>query len=144
MSDRENAMLLAELDDLADQDTATAVIIKVGLALGHMLRGDFSAERDWALEAAKSASQLGDRRLYGAAATVRGLGIMMGATAAGVPIGTKEEAFASLVEAAAIVDSLPDHDVVADIDALAVLGSAEFLLERYSDAERHMRRVLAL
>jgi DNA-binding CsgD family transcriptional regulator len=142
--DEANALLLAELDGLADQDSNTAAIIKVGLALGHMLRGDFAAERDWALEAAKTASQLGDRPLYGAALTVRGLGIMMGATVAGVPIGTKEEAFAGLVEACMIVDALPDQDVVADIDALAVLGSAEFLLERYGDAERHMRRVLAL
>jgi DNA-binding CsgD family transcriptional regulator len=139
-----NAILLAELDTLTDEDGATATIIKLGLAFGYMLRGDHSAERDWTREATQTAAGLGDRSLYGSALTVRGLAIMMGGRAAGAPVGSVDEAMRCLTDAAEIIDSLTDQEFIEHIDAFAVLGSAELLIERYTEAERHLERVLAV
>ncbi len=136
-----NAMLLAELDDLADTEGATAIIIKTGLAFGYMLRGDFTAERDWTDEAVSTARALGDPLLLGSALTVHALGIMMGLrTASGS--GTREVVLACLAEAGAIADRLTDPELVEHIDAYAVLGSAEFMVEHYPAAERHLSRIL--
>jgi DNA-binding CsgD family transcriptional regulator len=139
-----NAMLRAELDDLPDPAGATAVIIKVGLASGYMLGGGFTAERDWAAEAVATAREVGDQPLLAAARTVQALGILMGVRAAGGPAPDRRHAVAYLAEAAAIVDALPDPALVDHIDAFATLGSAEYLVERMADAERHLTRLLRI
>ena len=133
-----NAMLLAELDDLADPESATAIIIKTGLAFGYMLRGDFASERDWAAEAVATARALGDPLLLGASLTAEALGIVMGLRG----VGTRDSALECLTEAASIADGLTDPELVEHIDAYAVLGSAEFMVERYPAAERHLSRIL--
>ena len=45
-------------------------------------------------------------------------------------------------QTAALVDSLPDNDLTALCEPLALLGRAEAFLEHYPDAERHAERGL--
>jgi len=139
-----NAMLRAELDDLAGEANPAAAIIKIGLALGQMLRGGLAAERDWAGEAAATALELGDHPLRAAALTIQALSVLMGVRMAGAAAGTRGSALEGLREAAGIIDSLPDPELVDHIDAFGLLGSAEFMTERLGEAERHLRRCLRI
>ncbi|HKS99252.1 MAG TPA: AAA family ATPase [Rugosimonospora sp.] len=137
-----NALLLAGMADLPDRDSAAAVIIRIGLAHGGILRGDFATERDWAGEAAAMARRLGDRPLHAAALAVRALGILMGVRAGQAPIGIADEAPALARAAAVIVDDLSDEQLVEYVDGLAILGPAELMLGQLVEAERHQKRML--
>jgi ATP/maltotriose-dependent transcriptional regulator MalT len=137
-----NALLLAEMADVPNQDSTAAVIIKIGLAHGGMLRGDFATERDWAGEAAATARRLADRPLHAAALAVQALGSLMGVRAGGAAIGTVEEAREFAGTAAKIMDGLPDEQLIEHVDGLAILGAAELMLERLAEAERHQKRML--
>jgi ATP/maltotriose-dependent transcriptional regulator MalT len=133
-----HALLLAELADLAEPDSRAGVIIRIGLASGYLLGGSFHTEREWAREAAESAERLGDPPLRAAALAIQALAILMGAdTGAG---DRNAVAAAGVREAALAMDALPDGQVAGHTIPMLALGWCELFLERYADAERHLRR----
>ena len=139
-----HALLLAELEDVADPDSRATVIIKLGLASGYLLNGGVRAERDWAGEAARTADRLGEPRLRAAALALRGLAILMGK---GPDAGTGdrvEVAAADLSAAALAMDALPDGQLAGQTVPMLALGWAELFLERYADAERHLTRAMGV
>jgi DNA-binding CsgD family transcriptional regulator/tetratricopeptide (TPR) repeat protein len=137
-----DAMLRAELDNVAERSGTAAVLLRIDLAVGSMYQGRFAAEQDWTAEAVATARQLGDQPLLGAVLAVRALGILMGVRVAGIPLAPRESALELLTEAATIIDSQPDRRLVDYIEAVARLGLGEYIVERFDDAERHMTRIL--
>ena len=58
--------------------------------------------------------------------------------------GPVSEAAAHRAQAAALVDSLPDDQLAAHLDALTNMSAADLYLHRYADAEAHANRGLQL
>jgi DNA-binding NarL/FixJ family response regulator len=131
------ALLMRELDGLVDSDAAATAMVKVELAAGRLMRGDFTADRDWAREAMVIARRLGDRCLLAAA-----LGMCVLHDFSDASIG--DHSFALLDEAAELVDALPDSDLARHVTAVVHVGWAEMHLERIDDALRHLDRGLRL
>ena len=65
---------------------------------------------------------------------MRALGLLMRA-------GSRGTALADLATAAAIADGLTDPQLLDHVDAFATLGSAEFMVELFDTAERHLTRI---
>jgi DNA-binding CsgD family transcriptional regulator len=131
------ALLLRELDGLIDSNSAATAMVKLELAAGRLMRGDITAERDWAQEAMVIARRLGDRSLLAAA-----LGMCVLNDFSDASIG--DQSFFLLDEAAELVDSLPDSDLARHVTAAVHVGWAEMHLERIDDALRHLDRGLQL
>lgn len=135
------ALLLRELACLADSDvdsgSAATAMLTLELAAGRLMRGDFTADGDWAQEAIVAARRLGDRSLLAAA-----LGLCVLNDCSDASIG--DQSFSLIDEAAALVDSLPDSDLARHVTAAVHVGWAEMHLERIDDALRHLDRGLRL
>ena len=130
--DAAHARLLCAFDALPDRDGAVAAALQVELAADALYDSDFAAMRRWARAAAGTARGSSDRGLLTISTALLcfaeyGLG----------DIAAAEQARA---ESAALLDALPDEELVARLDAAHYLGFAEYFCEHYEDAARHMRR----
>ena len=131
------ALLRQEIDRLGDQGTAAQrVSLCLELALTAVLANHYAATRPdiaWALETARATGDaLGE-------ATALAFGAF-----GEICTGQAEVARTSASEAARLVDGLPDIALVDEREALSMLGWAEILLERFTDAERHLARSRAI
>ncbi|WP_246489884.1 helix-turn-helix transcriptional regulator [Kutzneria kofuensis] len=131
------ALLLHELDGLADPDSVAAALLKLELAAGRLTRGDFTTHHPWAYEALAIARHHSDRALL---ATAMGMCVLNGLLDGTVDSQT----FASLDETSAVVDALPDGDLSRHLEATVWLGWSEMFLERPAEALRHLDRGLRL
>ena len=92
--------------------------------------------RRWATAAADTARAHGDSGLIAVAAALLCF--------AEYGLGHAEAAERARAESAARLDALPDEQLAARLDASNYLGFAEFFCQRYEDAERHLRRGIAV
>jgi DNA-binding CsgD family transcriptional regulator/tetratricopeptide (TPR) repeat protein len=136
------ALLLGELNrlgesDLGDRDTAATAMLKLELAAGRLIHGDFSTDQDCAQEAMVIARRLGDRCLLAAALGMCALNDLSDASIV-------ERSFCWLDESADLVDAVADSELARHITAAVHLGWAEMHFERIDDALRHLERGLRL
>ncbi len=131
-----HARLLAALEALGDRDEAAVAALHAELAADALYDSDFDAMRDWASRALETAQRLEDRGLEALAG-----GLLCFAE---YNRGDAAAAEAARVRTAALLDALPDDQLVMRLDAPYYFGFAEYFCERYDDAIRHLRRGIAL
>ena len=102
--------------------SADAVALMIELSADGLPAGDFDAMRVWAERAVAAARPLGDRPLLAAAAAVRAW--------ASATAGDGESAQEHCDEATDLIDQLSD-EVLARLDALANLATADLFLDRF-------------
>ncbi|MFJ5260163.1 LuxR C-terminal-related transcriptional regulator [Streptomyces sp. NPDC088387] len=113
---------------------ASELIIEFGLV--HVLRGSHEQARDLLAEAVRTPGATGDTEA--ADRTVLRVLSALCATHA----GDLTEAGAEVDRCVRLVDALPDPLAGRTPETLALLGSAELYLERFTDAARHLHRGL--
>ncbi|BBC30079.1 LuxR family transcriptional regulator [Streptomyces graminofaciens] len=119
-------------------DLSPADSVELGLELGSSAphASSYPDVRDDVVRTLELARSLGDEVAEAGALAVTALGeAYEGNTAAAAEAADR---------AAALIDSLTDHDLAGLCEPLARLGWAEAFLERYADAERHAERGLAI
>jgi DNA-binding CsgD family transcriptional regulator len=127
--------LTAALNGLSDASSPQAVELMLHLASGDFYRMDYAGMYGW-----------GERALYVARAlgeplTAASLAVLAVAAAFTGPTSLAE---AHRVQAAALVDALPDDQLAHCLDALTNLSAADLYLHRYADAESHAGRGLRI
>ncbi|GIJ55086.1 helix-turn-helix transcriptional regulator [Virgisporangium aurantiacum] len=134
----EPARVLAhrELGALPPGARAGRAALHAELALNAFLRADYAAIRGHAGAAHTHAVAAGDSAARAYAAALMALGEHAA--------GRTGRAVAHLVEAAAIVDALPDGVLAGALPAVVALALAGYHLDRHADAIRHARRGLDL
>jgi DNA-binding CsgD family transcriptional regulator/tetratricopeptide (TPR) repeat protein len=130
------ALLLRELAALPDHAAPQAAILQLGLASADQMAGDIEASCRWGEQALVVARRFQDRPLHAAV-----LGFLANACCLAGEIGRAMEC---ATEAAAVVDGLPDGELVRRLPAIGWLGWSELSLERHDAALRHLTRGLAL
>jgi DNA-binding CsgD family transcriptional regulator len=130
--DAAHARLLDALEALDDRRGAAAAALHAELAADALYDSDFDAMRQWAARAAETARQLGDRGLEALATALLCF--------AEYNRGDAEAAAAAREQCAALIDALPDDQLMLRLDAPYYFGFAEFFCEHYDDAIRHLRR----
>ncbi len=134
--DAAHARLLHALDELGDQDSAAAAALHAELAADALYDSDFEAMRQWATRAAETAKRLEDRGLEALATALLCF--------AEYNRGDPKAAGAAREKCAALIDALPDDQLMLRLDAPYYFGFAEYFCEHYDDAIRHLRRGINL
>ena len=131
------ARLEATLRALPDERGPEAAVLMLSMARDAFYGMDYAEMRAWAGRAHAAARELGDHGLMGSALGAHAL--------ASTFDGAIEEAQAIRVEAATLVDSLSDDDVVRHLDlAINALAGAEILLDHPDAAGARIERGLAV
>jgi DNA-binding NarL/FixJ family response regulator/tetratricopeptide (TPR) repeat protein len=130
------ALLLAELPALGDQEIIAAAAVRYELGCGELTGGDLALSRGWAEEALAALQGGGPAGLR---AAVLGLLAIVEVTSGDVP-----NALAHLAGGAALLDGMLDGELEQRLDAALWVGCGEFFLERHDSALRHLDRGLAL
>jgi DNA-binding NarL/FixJ family response regulator len=128
--------LLRALDDMREPQSGAAGALQAELAADALFDTDFAAMARWAELARTTARGLGDEALTAVAAALLCF--------ACYGQGELQAAERARVEAAALLDGLPDARLAMRLDAPYYLGFAEFFCERYDDAITHLRRGIAV
>ncbi|MEV6240933.1 AAA family ATPase [Lentzea sp. NPDC051838] len=123
------AMLRTEWRRIADTDAHSAAVLQVALLAGRSVEREREPGREEVAEVIASAREVDDPTLLATALSVATL------------VDLRAD---RLDEAAALVDGLPDGDLVRDIDAVFWLGWAEASADRLTAAGRHVGRGLRL
>ncbi len=130
-----HARLTATLSGLSDASSPQAVELMLHLAAGDFYRMDYEGMHGWGERALAVARALGEPL------TAASLAVLAVAAAFTGPVS---EAEAHRSQAAALVDSLPDDQLAAHLDALTNMSAADLYLHRYADAAAHADRGLQL
>ncbi len=128
--------LAGALHGIADRGSSDAVALMIDLAMNGFWRADYGSMLEWAERTVDAARPLGDPPLLAAALAILALADSMQ--------GKAERAEADRSEAASLVESLSDEELARRIDAAAWLSGAELYLDRYSEADAHASRALAV
>ena len=134
--DAAHARLLHALEALEDQEGAAAAALHAELAADALYDSDFEAMRQWAARAAETARRREDRGLEALATALLCF--------AEYNRGDPAAAEAARRQCAALIDALPDDQLMLRLDAPYYFGFAEFFCEHYDDAIRHLRRGINL
>ncbi len=134
--DAAHARLLDALESLGDQDSAAAAALHAELAADALYDSDFEAMREWAGRAAATARALSDRGLEALATALLCF--------AEYNRGDAAAAEQACAQAAALIDALPDDQLMMRLDAPYYFGFAAYFCEHYDDAIRHLRRGINL
>ena len=130
------ARLESTLETLDDPASAEAVALMISLALDSFYRPTLGGWRPWIDRAIELAPQLEDRPLNAAAHAVAAILCSFTSEIA--------DGHSYRVEAAALVDAMPDDELAARLDAVAYLCGAEAYLERFDEAIAHGERAVAI
>ncbi|MQA75542.1 MAG: AAA family ATPase, partial [Solirubrobacterales bacterium] len=128
--DRAQALLLAPLEELPERGAPEAAELRAELAYGCFFSADWRGMRRWAQQALNTPPP--ERSLGAAATAVLAL--------ADYALADTAAARELIPEAAASVDALSNAELAGRLEALCWLGWAEFCLEQYPAAARHMQR----
>ncbi|MGH3798596.1 MAG: helix-turn-helix transcriptional regulator [Pseudonocardiaceae bacterium] len=126
------ALLLRELSSLSGADGRHVAALKLELASGGLLAGEFTIDLVVTEQAAELARRHDDRALEAVAAGLSALG--------NYAAGNVARAVDQVVSAALLVDGLTTGELAARLDATVWLGWSETLLERHHSALRHFDR----
>ncbi|MBV9383049.1 MAG: helix-turn-helix domain-containing protein [Streptosporangiaceae bacterium] len=130
------ALLEAELASPRAAATAESVPLAIEYGAVALLSGDFPAARQELAAAAARARRRGDRVREAWTLATSGFGEIYEGNA-GVSAAAADAA-------AALADTLSDSELAAEPECLAILGWAELFLERFADADRHLRRGVSI
>jgi DNA-binding NarL/FixJ family response regulator len=131
-----HARLVGAWDALADEDTPEAISLQIELAIDGFYERDLDHAITMAEQALRTAQDLDDAPLIGAAAAA----LALAESAAGhIPAAREHHALA-----VAVVDALPDAQLAPWMEALYYLGWADTYLEHYDAALAHVDRGIAL
>ena len=130
------ARLESALEALPDQGTPEAVALMIELAVNAVWRTRYEAMYEWAERAVSTARPLGEAPL-----TAAGLAVFAFADSM---TGAAERAEAHLAEAVALFESAPDDELAHHLQAAAWLAGTELYLDRYTEADAHATRGLAV
>jgi ATP/maltotriose-dependent transcriptional regulator MalT len=128
--------LMAALEEVPDRTSEEGVAVMIEISIDAFFRTDYATMRQFAHDAREAARGLGDRVLMSTPAGVLAFADTLD--------GAVKDSQASIAEAAALVDSLSDDELVRARRGVNNLASAEVYSERYADAERHAERSLAV
>ena len=128
--------LARALAGLPDPGSSDAFELILALAGGAFFRSDFDAMHAEGARAMGVATVLGDELRMVAASAMLALA---GAFGGRIPAGQ-----AHRLQAARIIDALPDDRLALRLDAVTFLGTAELYLDQYEEAVAHGRRALAV
>jgi DNA-binding CsgD family transcriptional regulator len=134
--DAAHARLLDALVALDDRDGAAAAALHAELAADALYDSDFDAMREWAGRAAAAARRLSDRGLEALATALLCF--------AEYNLGNADAAEAARAHAAALIDALPDDQLMMRLDAPYYFGFAAYFCEHYDQSIRHLRRGINL
>ncbi|WP_405721623.1 AAA family ATPase [Streptomyces sp. NBC_01537] len=130
------ALLRRQLGELRRAPTAETVLLGVEMGTTALVAGSYSEARGVVADALTTARALGDRV---------GEAWALAVAAQGETYEGETRSARALADAAsAAADALTDSDLAGSCELLAQLASAEMLLERYADAERHADRGLTI
>src|SRR5215471_7252616 len=135
------ALLLAEVSGLMDQDTAAAAVLRFELGSGELAAGDPAAARRWAREALAAAARCGPAGRGPAGLHAAVLGLLGAAEAISSDVGS---AVTHLTAAAALLDGMLDGELEQRPDVALLVGLSEYFLDRPHAALRHLDRGLAV
>ena len=130
------ALLRAEVARLGAKTASQRIGLCLELGLTALLANDYPAARadiSWALSAAQ---ETGDRLYEATALAFSAFGEIC--------VGHTDIARRAADAASALVDGMPDSTLAGERETLCMLGWAEMLLERFSDADRHLARGRAI
>ncbi|MGH8896461.1 MAG: helix-turn-helix transcriptional regulator [Egibacteraceae bacterium] len=127
-----HARLMGALRGMDDDRCPEAVALTIELAVDALYASDLTSARVWAEQACAAAQALDDRSLAVTAAGALAL--------VEYALGDTGSAGAHLDEAAALFDELADDELAVRLDAAYYVGWAEFFMERFDDAVRHLER----
>jgi DNA-binding CsgD family transcriptional regulator len=134
--DAAHARLLHALEALEDPRGAAAAALHAELAADALYDSDFEAMRRWATRAGDTARALSDRGLEALATALLCF--------AEYNLGNAEAAEAARERASALIDALPDDQLMMRLDAPFYFGFAAYFCERYDQAIHHLRRGINL
>ena len=130
------ALLRRQLGERKETPLAETVLLGVGMGTTALVAGSYAETRDVVADAIAAARTLGDKVGEAWALAVAAQGEMYE--------GRTHRARALADDASAAADALTDSDLAGSCELLAQLASAEMLLERFADAERHADRGLRI
>lgn len=130
------ALLRRELRGRPSLESVESVSLLVELAAVGVFSDSYADVRDDAQRAVAAARQLGGEGLLASALATRALGEAWH--------GDPHLAARLIGQASVLVDGMPDGDLAERAETLGRLGWAELSLERFLDAERHLRRGAAI
>ena len=128
--------LAMELDRLPDQAAPEAVPLVIELAMSQLWRAQYEAVQESAERAVNTARQLGDTAL-----TAAGLAAL---AFADTTLGLAARAESERLEAATLVDLLPDDELARHLEAAAWLAGTELYVDLYGEADAHAARALSI
>jgi DNA-binding NarL/FixJ family response regulator/tetratricopeptide (TPR) repeat protein len=128
------ARLIRSLNSMEDATASARAELQLELGLSHLFWMDFEAAAQWAIRSADTAGSA-NRPLSASA-----IALLAFIQACTDDLGA---ATAHATEAAGLLDGLYDSELAGRMDALYYLGRAEYLLEDFPAAERHLRRGVA-
>ena len=128
--------LVDALRQLPKAPSVEAVELRIELTLNEFYRSHYDAMHHWASRAVADAKPLANAPLLSAALTMPAFAYAM--------TGQTDRALSHRAEAAALIDTLPDDELVLRPDAAGWLAIAEVYLDLYAEADTHAGRALAL
>jgi DNA-binding CsgD family transcriptional regulator len=131
-----HARLLDALAALEDPRSAAAAALHAELAADALYDSDFEAMHRWASRAGETARALSDRGLEALATALLCF--------AEYNLGNAEAAAAARERASALIDALPDDQLMMRLDAPYYFGFAAYFCEHYDLAIHHLRRGINL
>jgi ATP/maltotriose-dependent transcriptional regulator MalT len=130
------ARLSQELAALPEPVSPEAATLMIELALETLLLTQYEDAREWAWRALEITSSLDEPTLHASALAMVALG--------DATRGAGEQAERGVSEAEQVMDALSDGELAARLDAAVWLAAAEFYSDRYTEAEAHIERALAV
>jgi DNA-binding CsgD family transcriptional regulator len=126
------ALLDGALAAAEGEHSAGTAALKLELAMDHWLADDWGATAAAASAARRAAADLDDPLSYATACALEALGRGYA--------GGLERALELATEAASVIDTLSDAEVAVRLEALVMLGHAEFVVERLNESGGHFNR----
>ena len=131
-----HARLVRALRLLPEPASVERAELLIELTLNEFYRSRYEAMHDWAAPAVSAAKEVGDAALVAAATVMPAFADAM--------TGPTETARTQRAQAAALVDELPDEELLLRPDAAGWLAIAEVYLDLYAEADAHASRALRL
>jgi len=130
------ALLRAEVARLGTGTSSQRIGLCLELGLTALLANDYPAARADISAALSAARETGDRLYEATALAFSAFGEIC--------VGHTDVAREAASAASALVDGMTDSALTGERETLCMLGWAEMLLERFSDADRHLARGRAI
>jgi ATP/maltotriose-dependent transcriptional regulator MalT len=134
--DESRARLETALDEVGDRRSAQAAALLIDLGVSCIYRMEYARGREWSEQALETALPLGVAGLTASATAILGFTCALD--------GATEPAQRHCDDAAALIDALPDDELVPRLEAIGNLAVGEFYLDRLERSGAHLERAIDL